>query len=502
MVASEVLPYAKTGGLADVAAALPAALAALGHQVVVAMPRYRGVQVSGELLTTFVLDIGAEHLHVQIFRERMAGGAVLWLVDIPALYDREGFYGVGSHDHPDSGWGWRGRVRWLPWCPGLRRPADHVRPRHRRRAPARADLPRAHGGGRGAVARRHPGALRPRGLLRRRQPRSPRQPAPVRGAGAGRVRSGDRHRLLARRRARARLAGRAGAGLPADALRDASRPGRRAVGVHDPQHRLHGGVRCRLDPGARPRLGSLHAAGPRVLGAGQPAEGGHQLQREGDDGQPALRRGNPHARVRLRARGRARVAARRPGRDPERHRRRYLEPGHRPLPARAVHGRHARGEAGIEACLAAGVRAAVGRRGAGPSRHRHGVADGRPEGPRSDQQRRQRAAAPRRAVRGARHRRAGLRGDVAAPGGAVPGSDRRPRRLRRGPVAPHRGRQRSVPDAVALRAVRAQPDVQPALRHAAAGAGHRRPRRHGRELRPVHRPRHRVQVLGSRPARP
>ncbi len=102
MVASEVLPYAKTGGLADVAAALPTALAALGHQVVVAMPRYRGVQVSGELLTTFVLDIGAEHLHVQIFRERMAGGAVLWLVDIPALYDREGFYGVGSHDHPDN----------------------------------------------------------------------------------------------------------------------------------------------------------------------------------------------------------------------------------------------------------------------------------------------------------------------------------------------------------------------------------------------------------------
>ena len=56
----------------------------------------------GDLLTTFVLDIGAEHLHVQIFRERMAGGAVLWLVDIPALYDREGFYGVGSHDHPDN----------------------------------------------------------------------------------------------------------------------------------------------------------------------------------------------------------------------------------------------------------------------------------------------------------------------------------------------------------------------------------------------------------------
>jgi starch synthase len=85
MVASEVLPFAKTGGLADVAAALPSALAQLGHQVVVVMPRYRGVSVTGEVLTTFVLDIGPEHLHVQVFRERIGGGASVWLVDIPAL---------------------------------------------------------------------------------------------------------------------------------------------------------------------------------------------------------------------------------------------------------------------------------------------------------------------------------------------------------------------------------------------------------------------------------
>ena len=44
----------------------------------------------------------------------------------------------------------------------------------------------------------------------------------------------------------------------------------------------------------------------------------------------------------------------------------------------------------------------------------------------------------------------------------------------------HRGRRRHVPDAVALRAVRPQPDVQPALRHGADRAPHRRPRRHGR----------------------
>ena len=43
MVASEAVPFAKTGGLADVAGALPRALARLGHEVEVVIPRYRGV---------------------------------------------------------------------------------------------------------------------------------------------------------------------------------------------------------------------------------------------------------------------------------------------------------------------------------------------------------------------------------------------------------------------------------------------------------------------------
>ena len=39
MVVSEAHPYAKTGGLAEVAAALPAALGRLGHRVTLVLPR-------------------------------------------------------------------------------------------------------------------------------------------------------------------------------------------------------------------------------------------------------------------------------------------------------------------------------------------------------------------------------------------------------------------------------------------------------------------------------
>ncbi|MDD4953634.1 MAG: glycogen/starch synthase [Candidatus Omnitrophica bacterium] len=44
MCASEVVPYAKTGGLADVTGALPVALEKLGHEVVVIMPKYKNIK--------------------------------------------------------------------------------------------------------------------------------------------------------------------------------------------------------------------------------------------------------------------------------------------------------------------------------------------------------------------------------------------------------------------------------------------------------------------------
>lgn len=43
---SEVFPFAKTGGLADVTGALPLALEKLGHKVIIVMPRYEMIETS------------------------------------------------------------------------------------------------------------------------------------------------------------------------------------------------------------------------------------------------------------------------------------------------------------------------------------------------------------------------------------------------------------------------------------------------------------------------
>src|SRR5260370_24852417 len=57
-VASEGLPFSKTGGLADVIEALPKALAGQGHDVAVVLPRYRKTQVKNVLIKSLTVPIG------------------------------------------------------------------------------------------------------------------------------------------------------------------------------------------------------------------------------------------------------------------------------------------------------------------------------------------------------------------------------------------------------------------------------------------------------------
>jgi len=57
-IASEALPYAKTGGLADVAGALPKEMAAFGHEVILILPKYAAIDEKQFALTPFLSPLG------------------------------------------------------------------------------------------------------------------------------------------------------------------------------------------------------------------------------------------------------------------------------------------------------------------------------------------------------------------------------------------------------------------------------------------------------------
>jgi len=101
IVGSEAQPFAKTGGLADVLGALPQALARLGWNATLVLPRYRGVAASAPL-ETFPVTVGAYTRDAAFIEAPLADGARAVLVDCPDLYDREALYGVGSADYADN----------------------------------------------------------------------------------------------------------------------------------------------------------------------------------------------------------------------------------------------------------------------------------------------------------------------------------------------------------------------------------------------------------------
>jgi starch synthase len=101
---SELDPFVKTGGLADVSAALPKALARLGHRVTIFLPRYRNIAYPpGDFAGSVHVPVDAVHRSAGYFRRATSeAGVEIVFVEHPPFFDRENPYGDAAGEYSDN----------------------------------------------------------------------------------------------------------------------------------------------------------------------------------------------------------------------------------------------------------------------------------------------------------------------------------------------------------------------------------------------------------------
>jgi 1,4-alpha-glucan branching enzyme len=106
MACPEVVPFAKTGGLADMVASLAAALTKLGHELSLIMPAYRPVldRAAGLEDTGLRLDIPLDGVREQagVLTAKLGPDIPVYFIGAEQYFDREGLYGTPAGDYPDN----------------------------------------------------------------------------------------------------------------------------------------------------------------------------------------------------------------------------------------------------------------------------------------------------------------------------------------------------------------------------------------------------------------
>ena len=102
--ASECVPFSKTGGLADVVGALPPALAYLGHEVTVYVPRYRSTKLENprKIISSITVPFDDRYRFCSVLDGGIRAGVQFYFIDYPPFFDREALYGTPLGDYHDN----------------------------------------------------------------------------------------------------------------------------------------------------------------------------------------------------------------------------------------------------------------------------------------------------------------------------------------------------------------------------------------------------------------
>lgn len=102
--ASECVPFSKTGGLADVVGALPKALAALGHEVTVFLPRYKQTKLAQAqtVLSSITIPFDDRYRFCSVLDGGAHNGVKFYFIEYPQFFERDALYGTPAGDYPDN----------------------------------------------------------------------------------------------------------------------------------------------------------------------------------------------------------------------------------------------------------------------------------------------------------------------------------------------------------------------------------------------------------------
>ena len=110
VASSEAVPFSKTGGLADVASALPKALSLAGHEVAIIVPHYPQVYAKNadappveDAGVSLRVPVGQKIVEARVLKSQLPGTrVVVYLIDQPGYFDRGGLYGENDQDYRDN----------------------------------------------------------------------------------------------------------------------------------------------------------------------------------------------------------------------------------------------------------------------------------------------------------------------------------------------------------------------------------------------------------------